>query len=154
MRVFVDTSAWYALMVPEDSNYEAAQRVFDRLRMAEATLLTTNYIALECTSLIQRRHGFEAARTFLARAMDLLDLVWIGKDQHAQGMRLWLKSGRRTLSLVDCTSFWVMREQGVRQAVAFDAHFREAGFEVLPAADHVAERRAAYRTSGVRRAHA
>lgn len=151
MKAFVDTSALYALIMPEDGHHQAAQACFEDLRLADASLVSTNYILLECTSLIQRRQGFEAARSFLIQATKLLDIVWIEQAQHEHAVILWSKSGRRALSLVDCVSFWVMRDQGLRHVVAFDAHFEEAGFETLPQADRVAERRGVYRTSRLRR---
>lgn len=151
MKAFVDTSALYALMLPEDAHHQAAETCFESLRMADALLVSTNYILLECASLIQRRQGFEAARSFLLQATKLLDIVWIERTQHEHAVALWAKSGRRVLSLVDCVSFWVMRDQGLRHAVAFDAHFEEAGFETLPQADRVAERRGVYRTARSRR---
>ena len=151
MNAFVDTSALYALMLPEDRHHQAAQACFEQLRLAEASLISTNYILLECTSLIQRRQGFEAAQAFLIQAAKLLDIVWIEHTHHEHAVMLWSKSGRRALSLVDCVSFWVMRDRGLRHAVAFDAHFEEAGFEVLPHADRVAERRGVYRASRSRR---
>jgi predicted nucleic acid-binding protein len=43
-----------------------------------------------------------------------------------------LTSARRRLSLVDCTSFEVMRRLGITSAFAIDRHFVEQGFEVLP----------------------
>ena len=151
MNAFVDTSALYALMLPEDRHHQAAQACFEQLRLTEASLISTNYILLECTSLIQRRQGFEAAQSFLNQAAKLLDVIWIEQAHHEHAVRLWSKSGRRALSLVDCVSFWVMRDQGLRHAVAFDAHFEEAGFEVLPRADRVAEKRGVYRAGRRRR---
>jgi len=43
-----------------------------------------------------------------------------------------LAADRRKLSLVDCGSFHVMRTRVVRTSFAFDPHFREQGFDVLP----------------------
>lgn len=42
-----------------------------------------------------------------------------------------LSSGRKALSLVDATSFVVMREEAITHAFAFDRHFREPGFKLL-----------------------
>ncbi len=36
------------------------------------------------------------------------------------------------LSLVDCCSFESMRRRGIRTAFAYDAHFAQQGFELLP----------------------
>jgi hypothetical protein len=38
----------------------------------------------------------------------------------------------KSFSLADCVSFVVMRQRGVEQALAFDRHFIQAGFQKLP----------------------
>ena len=43
-------------------------------------------------------------------------------------------AGRRSVSLVDWTSFLVMRRHGVRRAFTIDPGFAIEGFEVVPAA--------------------
>ena len=151
MKVFVDTSALYALMAPEDSKHQAAVSCFEGLQAEGAVLVSTNYILLECVSLLQRRHGFERANRFLVKASAMLDLAWIGAGEHLAAIRRWTQAGNRGLSLVDCTSFAVMDAQGLRRAVAFDAQFAQAGFDVLPQADRVAERRSVYRAARPRR---
>jgi uncharacterized protein len=42
-----------------------------------------------------------------------------------------LAAARKKLSLVDCVSFQIMRQQGVRASFCFDSHFGEQGFAVL-----------------------
>ena len=43
-----------------------------------------------------------------------------------------LGSVSRAVSLVDWTSFVVMREQGIDRAFAFDADFTHQGFSMIP----------------------
>jgi uncharacterized protein len=45
-----------------------------------------------------------------------------------------LAAGQRDVSLVDWTSFELMRRLGVNTAFAFDDDFAEQGFDLLPAA--------------------
>lgn len=144
MNAFVDTSALYALMFSEDQRHHEAVACFEGLRTSEAALLSSNYVLLECASLLQRRHGFELAKTFIEKATSLLDVVWIGAQEHQQAAALWTRARSRALSLVDCASFAVMRARNIRCAVAFDEHFAQAGFEVLPHPDRVAESQAIY----------
>lgn len=132
MRVFTDTSAFYAWFLPEDAHHTAADKAFEHLEQMQAQLVTTNYILLECTSLIQRRHGFSYARSFLSKTIELLHVIWIDELLHKRAMGIWSESSRRDLSLVDCTSFAAMRQAGIRQALAFDPHFEAHGFEVVP----------------------
>ena len=154
MSAFVDTSAFYALFVTEDAHHPAAVSCFEQLRFGNMPLVSTNYVLLECASLVQRRQGFEAARMVLAKTAELTDVIWIDQEAHDEGAALWAKTGSRAVSLVDCTSFSVMRARGIRSAVTFDAQFAQAGFEVLPESDRVSEPRGTYRVKAHKNAHA
>ena len=48
------------------------------------------------------------------------------------GVAALLTAARRRLSLVDCISFEIMRERKIRSVFAFDNHYRDAGFNVIP----------------------
>jgi predicted nucleic acid-binding protein len=94
-------------------------------------LLSSSYILVETFALVQRRLGMEAVRTVDREMVPLLSLHWLDADLHHRAVAAWLEANRRSLSLVDCTSFEVMRRRDVQQAFAFDGHFEEHGFEVL-----------------------
>ncbi len=46
-------------------------------------------------------------------------------------LKVLQEGGRR--SFIDCTSFIVMRELKINQALTTDHHFRQIGFPILPA---------------------
>jgi predicted nucleic acid-binding protein len=89
---------------------------------------------VETTALVQHRLGMEAVRVLCGDMLPALDVHWIGEDEHRQAQNALVAADRRSVSLVDCSSFHVMRSLMVRTAFAFDPHFREQGFEVLPGA--------------------
>ena len=93
---------------------------------------TSNYILVETLALVQGRLGMEAVRRFQEDIFPLLSLEFITPKMHRLATAALLSSSRRRLSLVDCVSFEVMRETGIRRAFAFDPHFKEQGFEVVP----------------------
>lgn len=153
-KVFVDTSAFYALMSETDQEHVTARSIREALKNGPAHLLTTNYVFLETVSLLQRRHGMEAAKRFGDLVGEEVDVVWITASQHRTAWEYWKQRGMRGLSLVDCSCVVVMRELGVRQVFGFDEQFRTAGFTLLdstPPPDRVAERRGVYRATRVRR---
>lgn len=129
--VFVDTSAVLALLVPTDGHHKRAQRAFARLAADEARLMTTSYTLVECYALIGRRLGLEAVSRFRADFAPLLDVVWIGSDEHERGLDLLEDSNSAKLSLVDAVSFVVARDRDVERVFAFDSHFAKAGFTVV-----------------------
>ena len=129
MIAFVDTSAFYAVLDRDDKNHRAAGAAWEHLLRNNAVLLTTNYVLVETNSLLQNRLGMDSLRVFQEQIAPPVSVEWISRAQHEAAVLAVLTAGRRKLSLVDCVSFAVMREAGIRNAFAFDSHFVEQGFE-------------------------
>jgi predicted nucleic acid-binding protein len=132
VTVFVDTSALYAVLDHDDADHKEAARRWTQLLESVEDLLTTNYVLLEASALLQNRLGLVALRMFHERIAPLLRVEWISGQQHAAAVEAVLAAERKKLSVVDCVSFQVMRENGVRSAFCFDRHFRDQGFDVIP----------------------
>ena len=132
MSVFVDTSAFLALLDRDDEHHEAAQDTLEELASRDENLVTNNYVLLETFALTQHRLGLKAARTFQENFFPLLDIEWVDEQSHMTGVTGVLTAARRKLSLVDCVSFDIMRRLGIREAFTFDKHFKEQGFQCLP----------------------
>src|SRR5438093_12466880 len=121
-----------AVFDANDPRRAAAETVLRRLRAEDALLVSTNYVVLETWSIAQRRFGLQAVRTLQADILPLLVLQWVDEQIHAAAVAALFAARRRQLSLVDCTSLEVMRRLGISRVFAFDPHFAEQGFEVLP----------------------
>lgn len=126
--IFCDTSAIFALFDADDACHEDAVAAWRRSWNAGLGLLTTNYVIVECSALLQRRLGADAARDFLHGLVDDLAVEWVTPEDHRAACLAFLASARRGPSLVDCASFVVMRRLGIDRALAFDAHFADQGF--------------------------
>jgi uncharacterized protein len=133
VTVFVDTSALYALLNVADPNHAAASSAWDVLRRQRDTLVTSNYALVETTALVQRRMGIQALRDVETAFLPVLAVVWVDEALHARALSVLLALAMRELSLVDCTSFEVMRSMGTNTAFAFNAHFTRQGFRCIPA---------------------
>lgn len=132
MRVFVDTSAIMTLLDRSDPRLGSAKQVWSMLLEQDAALFTTNYTLLEMVTLVQRRLGMDAARDLAESIVPLFSIVWVDENTHREGMAALLLANRRRLSLVDCVTFLVCRRLAVDTVFAFDSHFEEQGFRVLP----------------------
>lgn len=128
MKVFIDTSAFIALLVPKDENHAAAAAVWRDLVTREVPLVTTNYVVIETCAVLHRRFGAAAARKFVEDAVPSLTVEWVGAEMHDAGVSNSLLSARRGPSVVDCVSFAAMRKLGINAFFAFDPHFAEQGF--------------------------
>jgi predicted nucleic acid-binding protein len=131
-KIFVDTSALYALISTEDQNLTLAVSTWKHLLERGDLLLTNNYVLVECFALIQNRLGIEFIRTLQSNIVQFLQIDWIGEQQHTSSVHDVFIANRRQLSLVDCSSFETMRRLGIRKVFSFDEHFREQDFEVVP----------------------
>ena len=132
MSVFIDTSALVAGLVEADFNHASAARMWHELRVRREPLLTTSYVVLEAHALAQNRYGLETVRGLVNGLLPLARIEWVGPRIHQMAVDTLLAANRRNLSLVDCVSFLVMREQRIDRVFTFDRHFAEQGFTVLP----------------------
>jgi uncharacterized protein len=125
---FVDTSAIYALLDRSDSNHNRATEIWHSLLDRNQPLFTSNYVVVECCALAQNRLGIAAVRAIQEKILPVLQTRWINEGLHELAMTALLAASRRKLSLVDCSSFALMRQAGSHEAFAFDQHFSEEGF--------------------------
>jgi len=132
MRTFIDTSAFYALLDRDDENHQKGKRAWSELVDPTKSLVTSNYVLLETFALLQSRLGLEAVRGFQEDVVPILQVEFVTSEMHRLGVAALLSSSRRSLSLVDCVSFELMRDLGIKTAFTFDAHFSEQGLGVLP----------------------
>ena len=132
MAVFVDTSAFYAVLDKDDENHVRGRDIWFRLLEQEQVLLTTNYVLIETCAILQSRLGIAALRGFHEDVAPVIQTVWIPERLHKSGVEAALAASRKRFSVVDCISFQAMREEGVQAAFCFDRHFAEQGFQILP----------------------
>ncbi len=132
MNVFVDTSAFYAVLDADDQYHDAAKTAWTELLQGAHHLHTTSYVLVETVALLQSRLGMESVRVFSADVQPLLHVYWVDEGTHRSAHHALLVAGRRDLSLVDCASFEAVRRQHLAEAFCFDAHFAEQGIHVLP----------------------
>ncbi len=134
MSVFVDTSAFYALLVQDEAGHEGVAKHWRESTQSGTSLVTSNYVLVETHALLQSRFGMDAVRDFQRSLVPLVNVRWIDAGVHRQAVERLLKTDHRKLSLVDVTSFLLMDQEGIRTALALDPDFAENGYEVVPGA--------------------
>ena len=132
MSFFFDTSAFLAVLDADDENHQNAREKWEELISQNAVLVCSNYILVETLALIQNRLGIEAVRAFQEDVVPLLTIEWVNESVHQTGVMGVLAAAKRKLSLVDCVSFDIMRQLGIKSVFAFDRHFKEQGFNCVP----------------------
>ena len=132
--VFVDTSGWYALIDRRDAGHGATAGLVRSLILEGARLVSTDYVLDEACTLAKARSGSTASLRLLelVEQTAALDLEWIGPDRFDHARALFRKYHDQAFSFTDCTSFTVMRERRISEAITSDEHFRVVGFRPLP----------------------
>lgn len=132
MNIFMDTAAFLAILNVNDQFHPPARKAWAEILESNAVLFTSNYVLLESITLLQHRFGIEAVRLFESNLLPILEVRWIDEPVHHQAMSALLVANRRHLSLVDCTSFEIMRQLGIETIFTFDPNFAEQGFKLIP----------------------
>ena len=132
MNIFIDTAAFLAILNSDDQFHPLARDAWIEILSSDSFIFSSNYIILETTALLQHRFGLEAVRLFESDILPVVEITWVNETIHKQGMSALLVANRRNLSLVDCTSFEIMRQNGLDSVFTFDPHFAEQGFTVIP----------------------
>lgn len=130
--IFVDTSAFLAILSTDDINHQRASLCWRNLLEEGQMLFSNNYVVVESIALIQKRLGLEKVRDFQTEILLLLQIEWVDEAQHITAIETVLQTNRRKLSLIDCSAFQTMRRLGIDTAFTFDPHFAEQGITVIP----------------------
>lgn len=134
MRLFVDTSAWFALYARRDDAHARASRLWKDLQRQSARLVTSDDIFTETITLTRIRGGHNAARRlgdFLLKSR-VVELAAVPAQVRDKAWDLFVRYDDKDFSFTDCTSFVIMRELGLTDAFAFDEHFAQMGFRLRP----------------------
>jgi len=133
--VFVDTGAHYALLDSQDRYHQLANDFYRQIIKERLRLITTNFVLAESHTLIlnTRRLGYWAARQFIEKMLAGPTIIKrVLPQDEARAWQIICQYEAKTFTYVDATSFAVMERLGVSRAFAFDTHFRQYGFTVLP----------------------
>lgn len=120
MSLFVDTSIWYAAV---DSSDVDNTRAVDILKSGEE-FVTTDQVLVETWMLLQRRIRRETAERFWGNIREGIVIIEpVGVADLESAWQIGLSWPDQDFSIVDRTSFAVMRRLGIERAASLDDHF-------------------------------
>jgi predicted nucleic acid-binding protein len=120
MSLFVDTSVWFAAASFSDSNNAQARAIL----ASGESLHMTDHVLAETWSLVRNRIHRKAADQFwegIRAGVAVIEVV--GPADLEAAWQIGLAFPDQDFSLVDRTSFAVMRRLGIERAASFDSHF-------------------------------
>lgn len=124
---FVDTSAWFAVLVPGDQNH---QRASAWLMAYPGQLLTTDYVIDETLTLLRGRGQGDTAIDWGAAVFgpnSPAAVHYLTAADIAAAWDVFRRFADKHWSFTDCTSKVVLEALGIASAFGFDQHFRQFG---------------------------
>jgi predicted nucleic acid-binding protein len=129
-QVFADTVFFLALLNPSDELHPNATRLNEH---APGPMLTTEFILIEVGDALSHpnnRPRFSHLLDLLRQQRDV-EIIEATSTLFRQGCQLYAERDDKEWSLTDCTSFVVMQQRHLQDALTSDHHFEQAGFTIL-----------------------
>ena len=131
--VFLDTNGWLALLNASDQLHQRADAVWRDLGLRGYSIVLTDWVVAETGNGLARTRArerfFQITEEFMKGPR--CKVVFITSDLLRRALALYLARGDKQWGLVDCSSFIVMADEEIVEALTNDRHFDQAGFRPL-----------------------
>jgi uncharacterized protein len=130
--LFVDTSGWASFFIKTEPTYPKALKILGIAYQRHHQIITSNYILAELVALLHsplrqpRSHIFTILNTI--KTTSYIQILHITEEIDAAAWELCQSRPDKPWSLVDCSSFVIMQQLNIQQALTTDHHFEQAGF--------------------------
>jgi len=136
MPVFLDAGYLIALDIRNEERHAEAILHWREFVRTSPDLVTTNLVVAEVLAFFNSR-GLHAKAVEVGRRLlrsDFVRVVYADEALCRAAFEYMEARPDKRYSLTDCVSFVLMSRMHIRQALAFDHHFEQAGFVRLPRA--------------------
>ena len=132
-KVFFDTWGWLAIAHRDDRRHLEATAFYREFIVAGGVPFTSDYILAETISLLRLRTTPKGTESFIdgilaAQRSDRIRVERIGEERWLAAWKLSKKFGDKPdISFADFTSFVVMKELRITEALTADRHYELIG---------------------------
>ncbi|NJL49715.1 MAG: type II toxin-antitoxin system VapC family toxin [Leptolyngbyaceae cyanobacterium SM2_5_2] len=131
-KLFVDTSGWASFFNRKEPTHSQAARILTAAYRDRYSVFTSNYVLAELVSLLHSPLRISRSKTFTVvdtiKATPYVDIVHIDPATDTDAWNFCKSRPDKSWSLVDCSSFVIMQQHNIQQALTTDHHFEQAGF--------------------------
>jgi predicted nucleic acid-binding protein len=130
--LFGDTSGWGNLVDATQAYHTLSANMYRAARQQGRKVITSNYIITELVALMT--NPLRIPRTVMIAFIDGLksspyvEIVYMDSTLDYKAWQLMKSRPDKEWSLVDCSSFVLMQQRGIIEALTTDHHFEQAGF--------------------------
>ena len=125
------------MAVCRDRYHKRAAAYYRILSKEKAVLVSTNYVLMETYTRIRYDDGHLKAVQFNSLIQQAiksgrLRLEWITPSIHQEAWQIFESYADQDFSFVDCTSFVIANQAGIKEVFGFDKHFKVMGLVLRP----------------------
>jgi predicted nucleic acid-binding protein len=128
--LFADTFYFLGLLNVMDQH---AKEVFSFEKSFRGKIVTTDWVLMEVADAFSSSTIRTELRDYFLflRNLPSCEVIQASRDLFDRALTLYHRHADKDWSLTDCTSFVVMRDRGITEALTGDKHFEQAGFVPL-----------------------
>lgn len=132
-RLFIDTAFVYAVINPRDEWHGQAVEWQRKIEAEKLFLMTTEFVLTEIADGLSAVNFRQAALQAIRILQEnfYVRIVPASSELFFQALKFYEQRQDKNWGLTDCTSFVVMTENEITEALTTDEHFRQAGFKAL-----------------------
>ena len=129
-EIFADTSGWANYFIRTEQFHQTAKQLMQQWYKDHTRVITTNYVLSELVALfisplrIPRPQQIQAIETI--KAVQWIEIIHIDKTLDDKAWHFLKERYDKMWSLVDSSSFVVMKERQISQGFTTDHHFEQA----------------------------
>jgi len=135
--IFVDTSAFLAIVNEKDNNHTSAKTFLEGIKTGKVKvkkIITSDYIIDETLTRIRYSVGHKEAvkwgKDILASKV--VEKIEVEKEIFELAWEIFETYEDKKLSFTDCTSFALMKKKDIEKVFSFDKDFENMGFILMP----------------------
>ncbi len=132
LEIFVDTSGWGNLVDKNQPYHQLMVQLYREAKQQKRRLITSNYVITEVVALLTSPLRIPRPKiiSFVnsLKQSPYIDIIHIDLEKDDEAWILLASREDKEWSLVDCSSFIIMKERGILEALTNDIHFEQAGF--------------------------
>ncbi len=132
-KFFADTSYWIALLNPRDNLHVKVQQVSSNL--GDCRIITSEMVMVELLNGLAnfseqlRKKAVETVESL--KSNPNVKVVPQTSIQFTEAMKFYVERPDKQWGLTDCSSFLIMEDESINEALTYDEHFSQAGFVAL-----------------------
>ncbi len=132
-KIFADTGYWIALLNPDDALHQKARSL--TISLKNVPIVTSEMVFTELLNAFSGSGSFyrQKAVNFINYSFNSpeIEVVTQTTELFKNALELYNSRPDKAWSHTDCTSFQIMQQQNILEALSYDKHFEQAGFVAL-----------------------